>query len=65
LLDDEIPAIQQASRTLKIPVCYGGTHGPDLLDIAQRIRLSPEVVIARHTQSPAMVYMLGFAPGCS
>jgi inhibitor of KinA len=64
LLKDGIPNLEQASRTFKIPVCYGGTHGPDLHDIAKRINLSPEEVIARHSQSPAMVYMLGFAPGC-
>jgi inhibitor of KinA len=64
LLKKGIPEFDQASRTLEIPICYGGTHGPDLLDIAKRIKLSPEEVIARHSQSPAMVYMLGFAPGC-
>lgn len=64
LLKNGVPAIEQTSRTIKIPVCYGGSHGPDLLDIAKRIHLSPEEVIARHCQSPAMVYMLGFAPGC-
>lgn len=64
LLKAGIPNFEQTSRTVKIPVCYGGTHGPDLLDLAKRIKLSPEEVIARHTQSPAMVYMLGFAPGC-
>lgn len=64
LLKEGIPQLDQASRTIEIPICYGGRHGPDLLDIAQRINLSPEEVIARHSQSPAMVYMLGFAPGC-
>lgn len=64
LLKDGIPSVDQVSRTIQIPICYGGTHGPDLLDIAKRIGLSPEEVIERHSQSPAMVYMLGFAPGC-
>jgi len=64
LLKEGIPKFDQASKTVEIPICYGGEHGPDLLDIAKRINLSPEEVIARHSQSPAMVYMLGFAPGC-
>jgi KipI family sensor histidine kinase inhibitor len=64
LLKNGIPKLEQASKTVNIPICYGGTHGPDLLDIAKRIGLSPEEVISRHSQSPAMVYMLGFAPGC-
>jgi inhibitor of KinA len=64
LLSEGIPQFEQTSKTVTIPICYGGTHGPDLLDIAKRINLSPEEVIVRHSQSPAMVYMLGFAPGC-
>lgn len=64
LLKNGLPDLTQTSRVIEIPICYGGTHGPDLIDIAKRINLSPEEVIARHSQSPAMVYMLGFAPGC-
>lgn len=64
LLNDGLPDLQHNSRTVEIPICYGGDHGPDLNDIAKRINLTTEEVIARHCQSPAMVYMLGFAPGC-
>jgi KipI family sensor histidine kinase inhibitor len=64
LLKDGLPDLQHNSRTVEIPICYGGEHGPDLNDIAKRINLTTEEVIARHSQSPAMVYMLGFAPGC-
>ena len=64
LLKNGLPDLQHNARTVEIPICYGGVHGPDLIDIAKRISLSPEEVIERHSQSPAMVYMLGFAPGC-
>ena len=64
LLKNGLPDLQHNSRTVEIPICYGGVHGPDLIDIAKRIHLTPEEVIHRHCQSPAMVYMLGFAPGC-
>jgi KipI family sensor histidine kinase inhibitor len=64
LLKNGLPDLQHDSRTVEIPICYGGVHGPDLFDIAKRINLTPEEVIERHCQSPAMVYMLGFAPGC-
>ena len=64
LLSAGLTELAQESRTIQIPICYGGVHGPDLLDIAERIKLSPEEVIEHHTKSIAMVYMLGFAPGC-
>lgn len=52
-----------AERVIEVPICYGGEHGPDLDDVAQRCGLSPEGVIALHLASPHRVYMLGFAPG--
>lgn len=58
---DDASLIQ--SRTIAIPVCYGGTHGPDLADIAHRMGLSEREVIEAHHQQPCRVYMLGFAPG--
>lgn len=54
---------QSASRTIDVPICYGGELAPDLADIAAQRGLSVEQVIALHLQSPHRVYMLGFAPG--
>lgn len=51
------------ARRIEIPVCYGGEHGPDLQDVAQRMGLTPEEVIAAHHESICRVYMIGFAPG--
>ena len=42
---------------------YGGEWGPDLEDVADRLGLSPNDVVARHTGSELTVYMLGFSPG--
>ncbi len=50
-------------REIEIPVCYGGEHGPDLLAVAQAQGITPEQVIAQHSDAPCRVYMLGFAPG--
>lgn len=50
-------------RRVEIPVCYGGEFGPDLEEVARARKLSTEEVIAIHSQSPHVVYMLGFAPG--
>lgn len=51
------------SRDVEIPVCYGGEFGPDLEEIARTRKLAPDEVVAIHSQSPHVVYMLGFAPG--
>jgi inhibitor of KinA len=51
------------SRKVEIPVCYGGEFGPDLEEIARARNLGPDEVVAIHSQSPHVVYMLGFAPG--
>ena len=50
-------------RTVKIPVVYGDQYGPDLLEVAQNNRLTPEEVIGFHIQPVYRVYMIGFTPG--
>ncbi|WP_034256944.1 5-oxoprolinase subunit PxpB [Adhaeribacter aquaticus] len=50
-------------RLVEIPVCYGGSYGPDLELVAELNQLSPEEVITIHTTGDYLVYMLGFAPG--
>ncbi|HXS73025.1 MAG TPA: 5-oxoprolinase subunit PxpB [Rhodanobacteraceae bacterium] len=52
-----------SGREIDIPVCYGGAHGPDLVDIAQHAGLDVYQVIERHAAREYMVAMLGFAPG--
>lgn len=51
------------SRTVEIPVCYGGRFGPDLQFVAQHNGLSEQEVIELHTGGNYSVYMIGFAPG--
>jgi KipI family sensor histidine kinase inhibitor len=50
-------------RTVKIPVVYGDDHGPDLEDVANYHRITPEEVIGYHNQPTYRVYMIGFTPG--
>jgi KipI family sensor histidine kinase inhibitor len=52
-----------SARQVDIPVCYGGQHGPDLSEVAQKTGLSEQQVIALHTQPGSMVFGLGFSPG--
>jgi inhibitor of KinA len=58
-----VPTVEQSSRTVEIPVCYGGEHGPDLDDVAARCGMSPAEVVRRHGESPLVVYTFFFAPG--
>ena len=47
----------------RVPVCYGGEHGPDLEALATSAELGPEDAIAAHAGRVYRVYMLGFMPG--
>jgi inhibitor of KinA len=51
------------SRTVEIPVCYGGEFGPDLPELAKLYKLKPDEVIRLHTSRTYHAYFLGFAPG--
>lgn len=51
------------SDVLEIPVLYGGEMGPDLDFVAEHAKLSKEEVIAIHTSTEYLIYMLGFTPG--
>lgn len=59
----EGPDAPVTSRTVDIPVCYGGQHGPDLEHVAAHCQLSSAEVIQLHSDGAAYVFMLGFAPG--
>jgi KipI family sensor histidine kinase inhibitor len=50
-------------RQVEIPVCYGGEHGPDLLDVSSLHKMTPEQVIKLHSSATYVVYFLGFVPG--
>ncbi|HZP98977.1 MAG TPA: 5-oxoprolinase subunit PxpB [Reyranella sp.] len=52
------------SRRVTIPCCYDDPEfAPDLEDVAQRTKRTPEQVIAAHVASSFKVYVLGFMPG--
>lgn len=50
-------------KRIDIPVHYGGSDGPDLYAMADRIGKSPEEVIALHSGRDYRVCMMGFIPG--
>ena len=42
---------------------YGGTHGPDLDEVARRLDLTPAEVVRLHAGAEHYVYFVGFTPG--
>ena len=63
LIQAGVSPAERAARTIDIPVCYGGEHGPDLGEVAKVTGLSEQDVINMHCAPGSMVFMLGFAPG--
>jgi inhibitor of KinA len=66
-LREYLERLEEASlpepRLVEIPVCYGGEHGPDLNEVAELRRMTPEQVIQLHASITYLVYFLGFVPG--
>lgn len=48
---------------IRVPVLYGGDHGPDLETVAMLHGMTQEEVIRLHTAPTYFNYMLGFLPG--
>ncbi len=48
---------------MEIPVCYGGSFGPDLSFVAEHGKITEEEVIRIHSSRDYRIYMLGFLPG--
>ena len=66
VMEQQWKAVQRhtySSRTLQIPVHYGGADGPDLGVVAAHAGMTPEEVIAAHSLADYVVYFLGFQPG--
>jgi inhibitor of KinA len=51
------------SRTVEIPVSYGGDLGPDIEFVALAHNLTVEDVIRIHSGALYQIYMIGFTPG--
>lgn len=52
-----------ARPPVRIPVCYGGEHGPDLAAVAAFSHLEEAEVVMTHTARTYRVFMVGFVPG--
>ena len=63
LLEQDLPVLASASRTVEIPACYGGDFGPDLEDVARQCGLDTDETIALHSGTPLTLYAFFFSPG--
>jgi KipI family sensor histidine kinase inhibitor len=62
----QLPMPQKAERKCwRIPVSYGGEHGLDLEDVAKKLGMTTEEIVARHVAGDYRVAMIGFTPGWS
>lgn len=57
------PWVENNSKTIEIPVRYGGAQGPDLQEIALMTGMTEDTVVQLHTDTIYTVYMIGFLPG--
>lgn len=60
-IDTELTAV--STRTVSVPVVYGGEAGPDLESAAAELGLPPAELVKRHAAGEYTVAMIGFAPG--
>ncbi|MEY8352756.1 5-oxoprolinase subunit PxpB [Lachnospiraceae bacterium 54-53] len=67
VLSDLLKTLEEGAespgRLVEIPVCYGGSHGPDLPFVADHAGMGEEEVIRIHSGRDYRIYMLGFLPG--
>jgi inhibitor of KinA len=57
------PVPEEPARVVRIAVRYGGDDGPDLLDVARHLQLTPQALVAAHCAPVYRVLLIGFAPG--
>jgi len=55
--------LESGGKVVEIPVCYGGSFGPDLSFVAEHSGIKEEEVIRIHSSRDYRIYMLGFLPG--
>lgn len=56
-------AKERSKRIFVIPVCYDEKYALDLKELSDYHNISPDEVIAIHTNQTYLIYMLGFMPG--
>lgn len=55
--------LASTGQLIRIPVCYGGSYGPDLEELSKMKKIPHEDIIQLHCSLIYRVYMVGFLPG--
>jgi KipI family sensor histidine kinase inhibitor len=63
LIGENFGRARRPGRCWSVPVAYGEAYGDDLQAVAETLHLTPEEVIATHSGSEYLVYLVGFNPG--
>lgn len=63
LLDAYKEGERASKRVFLIPVCYEDEYAPDMEDVCTLTGLTRQQVIALHSSTDYLIYMLGFLPG--
>jgi KipI family sensor histidine kinase inhibitor len=63
LLAEAEDAAPPGGRRWSLPVCYEGEAAPDLAETARTLGVGEDEVVALHSGTEYLVYMLGFLPG--
>jgi len=63
LMPDAEPTEAGGREILRVPVAYGGDHGPDLDQAAAALDLAPEEIARIHFEAIYTVAAVGFSPG--
>lgn len=63
LMERYSPSENEETRIFHIPVCYDDEFAPDIEDVCSHTGLDRQTVIAIHSSTEYLIYMLGFLPG--
>ena len=62
-LEGVVMPLHAVAKVHAVPLCYEADVAPDLAEVAARVGMSVEAVIAAHLAGEYCVFMYGFAPG--
>ena len=62
-LKEGVTEVEEAARSVEVPVCYELEFAPDMEEVARQLKLSVEDVAQRHAAGEYRVLMIGFSPG--
>jgi inhibitor of KinA len=62
-VEQVIASPAEEREAIRIPVCYGGSFGPDLETVSGTTGVPPEELVHLHSSLVYRVFMIGFLPG--